>query len=47
MKGLVEYINESLSDYNREYLLDAYIDVLDSNYKAKGDDFVEEVIFNK
>lgn len=46
MKGLVEYINESLSDYNREDLFDAYIDVLDSNYKAEGDDFVEEVIMH-
>ena len=46
MKGLVQFINESLSNYEREALFDAYIDVLDSNYNAEGEDFVDSVIVN-
>ena len=46
MKSLVEYINESISQDDLEYLFDAYIDVLDSNYEAEGKSFVENVIMH-
>lgn len=44
MKGLVEYINESISQDDLEWLFEAYMDILDSNYKAEGKSFVENVI---
>lgn len=44
MKSLVEYINESISQDDLEYLFEAYMDVLDSNYEAEGKSFVENVI---
>ena len=44
MKSLIEYINESISQDDLEYLYEAYMDVLDSNYKAEGKSFVENVI---
>lgn len=49
MKGLIEYINESsinesISLDDHEDLFNAYMDVLDSNYKAEGKSFVENVV---
>ena len=44
MKGLVKYINESISQDDLEWLFEAYMDVLDSNYEMEGKSFVENVI---
>ena len=44
MKGLVNFINESISQDDLEWLFEAYMDVLDSNYEAEGDSFVENVV---
>ena len=44
MKSLVEYINESISQDDLEWLYEAYMDVLDSNYEAEGKSFVEQVV---
>ena len=46
MKSLVEYINESISQDDLEWLYEAYMDVLDSNYEAEGKSFVENVIMH-
>ena len=44
MKGLVQFINESISQDDLEWLYEAYMDVLDSNYEAEGESFVEQVV---
>ena len=46
MKGLVNFINESISQDDLEFLFEAYMDVLDSNYKAEGKSFVENVVMS-
>lgn len=46
MKGLVEYINESISQDDLEYLYEAYMDVLDSNYETDGREWVETVVMS-
>ena len=44
MKSLIQFISESISQDDLEYLYEAYMDVLDSNYEAEGKSFVENVI---
>ena len=44
MKCLVEFINESISQDDLEFLFEIYIDILDSNYKTEGKSFVEAVV---
>lgn len=46
MKSLIEYINESISQDDLEYLYEAYMDVLDSNYETDGKEWVETVVMS-
>lgn len=44
MKSLIEYINESISQDDREDLFNALSDILDSNYETDGKEWVETVV---
>lgn len=46
MKSLTQFISESISQDDLEYLYEAYMDVLDSNYETDGKEWVETVVMS-